>query len=141
MTGDRFGFVTFANADWADIMAVAWNNTTAGLPAEWQLRYTALVEWLDEHPEIQAKIKALYDLRRDHLREELRALNEQHRLFEVIGMDDHATIYNWSKLMPGEDALSLFEKTGIAGVSGSAFGYDDRYIRFSVGFIPIPSEG
>jgi aspartate/methionine/tyrosine aminotransferase len=141
MTGDRFGFVTFANPEWADILAVAWNNTTAGLPAEWQLRYTALVEWLDEHPEIQAKIKALYDLRRDHLREELRALNEQHRLFEVIGMDDHATIYNWSKLMPGEDALSLFEKTGIAGVSGSAFGYDDRYIRFSVGFIPIPSEG
>ncbi|HET9494314.1 MAG TPA: pyridoxal phosphate-dependent aminotransferase [Chloroflexia bacterium] len=141
MTGDRMGFVTFANDSWADILIVAWNNTTAGLPAQWQLRYTALVEWLDEHPEIQAKIKALYDLRRDHLREELRALNEQHRLFEVIGMDDHATIYNWSKLMPGEDALSLFEETGIAGVSGSAFGYDDRYIRFSVGFTPIPTEG
>jgi aspartate/methionine/tyrosine aminotransferase len=141
MTGDRFGFVTFANDDWADVLAVAWNNMTAGLPAEWQLRYTALVEWLDEHPEIQRKIKALYDLRRDHLREELRGLNEQHNLFEIIGMDDHATIYNWSKLLPGEDALSLFEKTGLAGVAGSAFGYDDRYIRFSVGFIPIPSDG
>ena len=141
MTGDRFGFVTFANDDWADVLAVAWNNMTAGLPAEWQLRYTALVEWLDEHPEIQGKIKSLYDLRRDHLREELRGLNEQHNLFEIIGMDDHATIYNWSKLLPGEDALSLFEKTGLAGVAGSAFGYDDRYIRFSVGFIPIPSQG
>lgn len=42
-----------------------------------------------------------------------------------------------SKLKPGEDALSLFEKTGIAGVSGSAFGYNNEYIRFSVGFTPI----
>ena len=77
-------------------------------------------------------------MRRDHLRKELHAINKQYDLFEVIGMDDHATIYNWSKLKPGEDALSLFEKTGIAGVSGSAFGYEDEYIRFSVGFIPIP---
>jgi aspartate/methionine/tyrosine aminotransferase len=141
MTGDRFGYITFANDEWADVMVSAWNNMTAGLPAEWQLRYTAMVAWLDEHPEIQQKIKALYDLRRDHLREELRTLNEQYGLFEVIGLDDHATIYNWSKLMPGEDALSLFEKTGIAGVAGGAFGYDDCYIRLSVGFIPIPTAG
>jgi aspartate/methionine/tyrosine aminotransferase len=137
LTGDRCGWVSFLNPDWEDIMKVAWNNTTAGLPAEWQLHFTALIEWFDEHPEIQEKIKALYDLRREALRRELRALNEQFDVFEVIGMDDHATIYNWSKLKPGEDALSLFEKTGTAGVPGSAFGYDDQYIRFSVGFIPV----
>jgi aspartate/methionine/tyrosine aminotransferase len=137
LTGDRCGWVSFMNPDWEESMKVAWNNTTAGLPAEWQLRFTALIDWFDEHPEIQEKIKALYDLRREALRRELQALNEQFDVFEVIGMDDHATIYNWSKLKPGEDALSLFEKTGIAGVPGSAFGYDDQYIRFSVGFIPV----
>ncbi len=137
LTGDRCGWISFCNPDWEDIMKIAWNNTTAGLPASWQLHFTALIEWFDEHPEIQEKIKALYDLRREHLRRELHALNERYDLFDVIGMDDHATIYNWSKLKPGEDALSLFDKTGIAGVSGSAFGYDDHYIRFSVGFIPV----
>ena len=39
----------------------------------------------------------------------------------------------------GEDAFSLFEKTGIAGVPGSGFGYSDDYIRFSIGVIPVPS--
>jgi aspartate/methionine/tyrosine aminotransferase len=141
LTGDRCGWVSFSNGDWEEIMKVAWNNTTAGLPAEWQLRFTALVEWFDEHPEIQEKIKTLYDLRREHLRKELAEINKDLGIFEVVGMDDHATIYNWSKLKPGEDALTLFEKTGIAGVSGSAFGYDDEYIRLSVGFIPIPGDG
>ncbi|MEO8285894.1 MAG: pyridoxal phosphate-dependent aminotransferase [Chloroflexota bacterium] len=137
LTGDRYGWVSFQEPEWEEILKVAWNNLTAGLPAEWQLHYTALVEWLDEHPEIQGKIRALYELRREDLRRELHAINEQYDLFDIIGMDDHATIYNWSKLKPGQDALSLFEKTGIAGVSGSAFGYDDEYIRLSVGFIPI----
>jgi aspartate/methionine/tyrosine aminotransferase len=137
LTGDRCGWISFCNPDWEDMMKIAWNNTTAGLPASWQLHFTALIEWFDEHPEIQEKIKDLYDLRREHLRRELHALNEQYDLFDTIGMDDHATIYNWSKLKPGEDALTLFDKTGIAGVSGSAFGYDDQYIRFSVGFTPI----
>ena len=138
LTGDRCGWVSFLNPDWEEVMKVAWNNTTAGLPAEWQLRFAALIEWFDEHPQIQEKIKNLYALRREYLRKQLHAINDQYDLFEVIGMDDHATIYNWSKLKPGEDALSLFEKTGIAGVSGSAFGYEDEYIRLSVGFIPIP---
>lgn len=137
LTGDRYGWVSLQNAEWAELLRVAWNNITAGLPAEWQLRFAAYIEWFDEHPEIQEKIKGLYDLRREHLRAQLRELNKKHELFEEIGLDDHATIYNWSKLKPGEDALSLFEKTGIAGVSGGAFGYDDQYIRFSVGFIPI----
>lgn len=137
LTGDRFGWVSVPNAEWSEFLRIPWNNCTAGLPAEWQLRFAAYVEWFEEHPEIQEKIRNLYTLRRDHLRAQLTELNREHNLFENVGLDDHTTIYNWSKLMPGEDALSLFEKTGIAGVSGSAFGYDDRYIRLSVGFIPI----
>ena len=136
LTGDRCGWLCVNNKEWSDLLRVAWNNTTAGLPAQWQLRFTAYVEWFDEHPEIQEKIKSLYDLRRDHLRQQLYELNAKYGIFEEIGLDDHTTIYNWSKLKPGEDALTLFEKTGIAGVSGSAFGYDDEYIRLSVGFIP-----
>lgn len=137
LTGDRCGWVSLTNVEWADRLRVAWNNTTAGLPAEWQLRFTAYIEWFDEHPEIQEKIKALYNLRREHLFRELHELNATYDIFEAVGLDDRTTIYNWSKLKDGEDALSLFEKTGIAGVSGNAFGYDDDYIRFSVGFISI----
>ena len=137
LTGDRCGWVSTDNVEWAELMRVTWNNMTAGLPAQWQLRFTAYIETFDERPEIQAKISKLYELRRDHLRDQLHELNEQYDLFEEIGVDDHSTIYNWSKLKPGQDALALFEKTGIAGVSGGAFGYSDQYIRFSVGFIPI----
>jgi aspartate/methionine/tyrosine aminotransferase len=137
LTGDRFGWISIPNGEWAELLRVAWNNCTAGLPAEWQLRFSAYIEWFEEHPEIQEKIRNLYTLRREHLRAELVELNRLHSLFDQVGDDDHTTIYNWSKLKPGEDALSLFEKTGIAGVSGKAFGYDDSYIRLSVGFIPI----
>ncbi|HEX8597592.1 MAG TPA: pyridoxal phosphate-dependent aminotransferase [Chloroflexia bacterium] len=137
ITGDRCGWVSVERPEWADLLKVAWNNMTAGLPASWQLHYTALVEWIGEHPEIQHKIKGLYKLRREHFREQLQELNAKFDLFDEIGLDDDTTIYNWSKLKPGEDALTLFEKTGLAGVSGSAFGYEDQYIRFSVGFIPI----
>jgi aspartate/methionine/tyrosine aminotransferase len=45
-------------------------------------------------------------------------------------------LHNWSQFQPGEDAFSFFEKTGIAGVPGSGFGYSDDYIRFSVGIVP-----
>ena len=137
LTGDRCGWIHFQNPEWNDLLRATWNNITAGLPAEWQMRFAAYIEWFEEHPEIQEKIKSLYTLRREHFRKQLRELNEEHDLFEEIGLDDHTTIYNWSKLKPGEDALSLFEKTGIAGIAGSAFGYSDRYIRFSIGFIPI----
>jgi len=41
-------------------------------------------------------------------------------------------------LRPDEDAFSLFEKTGIAGVPGSGFGYSDEFVRFAIGVIPIP---
>jgi aspartate/methionine/tyrosine aminotransferase len=137
LTGDRCGWVSLQDPEWADMLRVGWNNTTAGLPAQWQLRYTAYIELFDERPEIQEKIRSLYTLRRDHLRGQLLEMNSVYHLFEEIGVDDHTAIYNWSKLKPGEDALSVFEKTGVAGVPGSAFGYDDQYIRFSVGFIPI----
>ncbi|MFL5733475.1 MAG: aminotransferase class I/II-fold pyridoxal phosphate-dependent enzyme [Chloroflexia bacterium] len=137
LTGDRCGWVSLENHEWADMLRVCWNNTTAGLPAQWQLRYTAYIELFDERPEIQEKISSLYHLRRDHLRGQLMEMNAKFDLFEEIGMDDHTAIYNWSKLKPGVDALSVFEKTGVAGVPGCAFGYDNRYIRFSVGFIPI----
>src|SRR5205823_8812852 len=116
LTGDRCGWVSLQNSEWAEMMRVGWNNTTAGLPAEWQLRFTAYIELFDERPQIQEKIKALYTLRRDHLRAELQKLQDKYHICEVIGVDDHTTIYNWSKLKPGEDALSVFEKTGLAGV-------------------------
>jgi aspartate/methionine/tyrosine aminotransferase len=137
LTGDRCGWVSLANTEWADLLRVAWNNTTAGLPAEWQLRFAAYIEWFDEHPEIQEKVKNLYMLRREHFRRQLWEVDQVHDVCEEIGLDDRTAIYNWSKLKPGVDALTLFEKTGIAGVPGSAFGYDDSYIRFSVGFIPV----
>jgi aspartate/methionine/tyrosine aminotransferase len=140
LTGDRCGWVSLQNLEWAELLKIAWNNITAGLPAEWQLRFAAYIQWFDEHPEIQQKIRALYDLRRERFRQYLHRLNARHDVFVEIGLDDHTTIYNWSKLRPGEDALSLFKKTGLAGVSGKAFGYTDNYIRFSVGFFPVEDE-
>ena len=53
-------------------------------------------------------------------------------------LGDDATVYNWSQLLPGEDAFSLFEKTGITGVPGAGFDYSDDYIRLSIGAIPFP---
>lgn len=140
LTGDRMGWAATANPDWATVLPAAWNNANAGMPAEWQLRYLANIDLFDERPWIQEKITALYALRRRALRHELEQYNRQFGLFESIGLDDDTTIYNWSKMAPGEDAFSLFEKTGIAGVDGRAFGYSERYIRFSVGFTPVPAD-
>jgi hypothetical protein len=134
------GWASVVNPAWAQVLPAAWNNANAGMPAEWQLRYLANLDLFDERPWIQEKITALYALRRTALRQELEQYNQQFGLFEQIGLDDDTTIYNWSKLAAGEDAFSLFEKTGIAGVDGRAFGYSDRYIRFSVGFTPVPPE-
>jgi aspartate/methionine/tyrosine aminotransferase len=86
------------------------------------------------------KLRALYRLRRKRLIEQLRRIDKEQHLFEQIYMDDDGTVYNWSKLQEGEDAFSLFEKTGIAGVPGSGFGYTDEYVRFSVGVIPVPAQ-
>ncbi|MGH2510168.1 MAG: hypothetical protein ACRDHZ_22550, partial [Ktedonobacteraceae bacterium] len=62
----------------------------------------------------------------------------EHHLFTQVYLGDEATVYNWSQLQPGEDAFSLFEKTGLAGVPGSGFVYTDDFVRFSIGVIPIP---
>jgi len=110
----------------------------ATLPSDWQLRYMAIVELYQQHPEIEDKIRALYKLRRERLGRQLQALNTKHHLFAKINLDDGGTVYNWSQLAPREDVFTLFSKTGIAGVPGGAFGYSDDYIRFSVGCIPVP---
>lgn len=70
--------------------------------------------------------------------EQLHTIDEVQYLFKNIYLDDDTTVYNWSQLQAGENAFSLFEKTGIAGVPGSGFGYTDDYIQFSIGVIPIP---
>ncbi|HMA37647.1 MAG TPA: pyridoxal phosphate-dependent aminotransferase [Chloroflexia bacterium] len=140
LTGDRMGYISIANPAWASLLTGVWNNANAGMPGEWQLRFLAYTLLFDERPWIQAKIRDLYTLRREALRQELAALNRVYHVFEHIGLDDHATVYNWSKLAPGETAFSFFEKTGIAGVDGRAFGYDPRYLRLSVGFIPVPPD-
>lgn len=140
LTGDRMGYATIPNEEWAKMLSAVWNNVNAGLPAEWQLRFLAYTSLFEERPWIRQKIADLYTIRRTALRAELAELNEHHHLFEHVGLDDHATVYNWSKLSAGEDTLSLFEKTGIAGVDGRAFGYNSRYLRMSVGFIPVRPE-
>jgi len=140
LTGDRMGYLVFNNPDWANLLAAVWNNANAGLPAEWQLRFLAYTALFEERPWIQDKIARLYSIRREALRAELTRLNTEFGLFDHIGLDDGATVYNWSKLAPGTDVFTLFDRTGIAGVNGRAFGYAPDYIRLSVGFIPVPPE-
>jgi aspartate/methionine/tyrosine aminotransferase len=110
----------------------------ASLPADWQLRFMAYVKLIDERPWLGEKLRAFYGFRRKRLVEQLRKIDSEQHLFEQIYLGDEATVYNWSQLRPGEDAFSLFEKTGIAGVPGSGFGYSDDFVRFSIGVIPIP---
>jgi aspartate/methionine/tyrosine aminotransferase len=138
LTGDRCGWVAFGSPELAQCVAAGWANTLASLPGEWQLRYMANVELFTEHPEIEDRVRALYRRRRGRLVRQLQRLNELHQCFAQINLDDGGTVYNWSQLRPGEDVFSLFSKTGIAGVPGSAFGYGDDYVRLSVGCIPVP---
>ncbi len=134
LTGDRMGWTSTTSDHLAAIIQNAWNNSLAGLPAEWQLRFMAYAQLFNERPEIPDKIRRLYHYRRERLRLELEQVNAIHHVFDTVGVDDDTTIYNWSKLAEGEDSFTLLQKTGIAGVSGSSFGYDDRYLRMSVGF-------
>jgi aspartate/methionine/tyrosine aminotransferase len=136
LTGDRFGWVSIGDEELAAQVSPAWTNSTAALPAEWQLRFMAYLDLIRERPYLEEKLRALYTLRRTRLIEQLHRLDEQHHLFERVNLDDHATVYNWSQLRPDQDVFSLFEKTGIAGVPGSGFGYSDDYVRLSVGVIP-----
>jgi aspartate/methionine/tyrosine aminotransferase len=138
LTGDRFGWVTIGDARLAPALAPGWSNSMASLPAEWQLRFMAYLQLLRERPYLIEKLRDLYRLRRRRFIAQLQQLDQELQLFAEIYLDDDATVYNWSQLRPGEDAFSLFEKTGIAGVPGSGFGYTDEYVRFSVGVIPVP---
>lgn len=138
LTGDRFGYVTIGDAQLAPAFGPGWTNSMAGLPGEWQLRYMAIVQLLRQRPWLIDKMRSLYRLRRRRFEAQLRRINEEQHLFRHIYAGNDATVYTWCQLAPGEDAFSLFEKTGIAGVPGSGFGYTDDYIRFSIGVIPVP---
>ncbi|GAC1394438.1 MAG: hypothetical protein NVS4B11_09160 [Ktedonobacteraceae bacterium] len=138
LTGERFGWVTIGDQKLVPALTPCWTNTMASLPGEWQLRFMAYIRLLDARPWLAEKLRAFYRLRRQRFIEQLRHIDEEQHLFKNIYLDDDATVYNWSQLQPGEDAFSLFEKTGIAGVPGSGFGYTDDYIRFSIGVIPVP---
>ena len=140
LTGERFGYVTIGDLELAPALGVGWTNSTASLPGEWQLRYMAYYRLIQSRPYVIEKLRALYRLRRKRLIAQLNRLNAQQGLFEEIYSGDDATVYVWSRLCQGEDAFSLFEKTGIAGVPGSGFGYSDDYIRFSIGVIPVSSR-
>ncbi len=137
LTGDRCGWVGFGDAAVAASVIHGWTNSTASLPADWQLRYMALIDLFTAHPELEQRIRALYTHRRARLVEQLRHIDQEHHLFAQVNLDDGGTIYNWSQLRPGADVFSLFSATGIAGVPGSAFGYSDDFIRLSVGCIPV----
>jgi aspartate/methionine/tyrosine aminotransferase len=139
LTGDRFGWVSFGDSDLAGIMSLAWNNISAGLPREWQLSFMAHLELIRTRPDLSDKLRALYSLRRQRLIAQLHQLNAEYHIFAEIGRDEGGGVYNWCKFNPGQDTFTLFEKTGIAGVPGSAFGYNDNFVRFSVGI--VSSEG
>lgn len=138
LTGERFGWVTVGDPALVPQLAPCWTNTMASLPGEWQLRFMAYLRLFDTRPWLAAKLRAFYRLRRQRFVEQLYRIDATQHLFRNIYLDDDATVYNWSQLQAGEDAFSLFEQTGIAGVPGSGFGYSDDYIRFSIGVIPIP---
>jgi len=138
LTGDRFGWVTMGDPALPAAIGPGWSNSMASLPAEWQLRYMACVRLIRARPWLGEKLRNFYRLRRQRFIRQLSFINEQQPLFARILPDDDATVYNWSQLRPGEDAFSLFEKTGIVGIPGSGFGYSDDYVRFSIGVIPVP---
>jgi len=137
LTGERFGWVTIGNPALVAAFTPSWTNTMASLPGEWQLRFMAYTRLFDTYPYLTEKLRAFYKLRRQRFIAQLRRIDEEQHIFKHIYLDDDATVYNWSQLQAGEDAFSLFEKTGIASVPGSGFGYSDEYVRFSIGVIPI----
>ncbi|MFF3305524.1 pyridoxal phosphate-dependent aminotransferase [Streptomyces sp. NPDC002908] len=140
LTGDRFGWAVFGDAAFSVAMRSSWMSSISCLPGEWQLRFMAYHSLFRRNPQLIEKIRGLYRLRRARLRAQLQRFDEEHRLFEHVHVDDDTTIYNWSRLRAGEDAFSVLEKTGIAGIPGTTFGYSDDYIRFSVGILPVASE-
>jgi aspartate/methionine/tyrosine aminotransferase len=137
LTGDRFGWVTCGDPTLAPRIAVSWANGTAAMPGEWQLRYMSCYQLFQKRPWLGEKLRNFYRLRRTQFITQLQQLNKHHHIFQEVYLDDDATVYNWSRLQDGEDAFTVFEKTGIAGVPGSGFGYNDAFIRFSIGVIPV----
>ncbi len=137
LTGDRLGWVSVGSEELAPLLAPAWTNSTAALPGEWQLRFMAYLDLFRQRPWLEEKLRRLYALRRTRLIAQLQRLDAEHQLFRQVHLDDRTTVYNWSQFRPGQDVFSLFEKTGIAGVPGSGFGYSDEYVRLSVGVLPI----
>ncbi|MFJ6650484.1 pyridoxal phosphate-dependent aminotransferase [Streptomyces sp. NPDC091290] len=140
LTGERFGWVVFGDAEFAQAMGSSWTSSVSTLPGEWQLRFMAYQALFHRNPRLVEKIRDLYRLRRFRLRRQLERFDEEHHLFEHIYLDDDATVYSWNRLRAGEDCFSVLEKTGIAGIPGSTFGYSDDYIRFSVGILPVELE-
>ncbi len=138
MTGDRFGWMAIGDPNLARDLEVAFANTIASPSAEWQLRFMATFELLRAHPELRVKISALYRLRRQALIRQLQSLQASTPLFARIHPDDGGTVYVWCQLRPEVDVFELFAATGIAGVPGSAFGYADDHVRFSIGIVPVP---
>jgi aspartate/methionine/tyrosine aminotransferase len=138
LTGERFGWVTIGDPQLAIALAPVWANTLASLPGDWQLRFMAYLKLVEERPWLLNKLRAFYGYRRNRLVAQLHKIDAEHQLFSQVYLGDDATVYNWSRLREGEDAFSLFEKTGIAGVPGSGFGYTDDFIRFAIGMVPIP---
>lgn len=136
LTGERFGWLSCGNPQITASLPIVWANTYVSLPGDWQLRFMAYYQLFQARPWLVEKLRAFYRYRRTQFLKQLQRLNEQFSLFEKIYLDDDTTIYNWSKLCAGEDVFSVFEKTGIAGVPGSGFGYTNEYVRFSVGVAP-----
>lgn len=138
LTGQRFGWVTFGSSALAQQLGPAWSNSMASFPAEWQLRFMVYQRLISERSWLGDKLRAFYHLRRERLAAQLKKLDTDQKLFVEVYPGDDATVYVWCKLYPGEDAFTVFEKTGIAGVPGSGFGYSNEYVRFSVGVNPVP---
>lgn len=138
MTGSRFGWVGIGDPALAQRLPVAWLNTQSSLPAEWQLRFMAFHELVREHPEVRTKLSAVYRLRRHALIRQLEDINRTTPIFAQTHAQDDGTVYVWARLAPGETAFSLFERTGIAGVPGTAFGYRADHVRLSIGIVPVP---
>lgn len=139
LTGERFGWVVFGSERVAVSLGPSWTNSVATLPGDWQLRYMAYRALFREDPGLPERVRALYRLRRRRLARQLRRLDEEFRLFDEV-YDHDSTIYVWARLRAGEDGLTVFEKTGIAGIPGSTFGFTDDYIRFSIGIVPVPAD-
>src|SRR5579883_2567 len=77
LTGERFGWATYGDAEIAAKCAASWTNGLAALPGEWQLRYMAYYRLLQDRPELGERLRTFYRLRRTRFIKQLRHINEQ----------------------------------------------------------------